>query len=310
MRRWPVPARAGGARQPGLPTGAQADARRSGCRRASDSPRTCGRPAHRAPGRPAGDQVQHPLVAAARPGPGGRGQGGDVGAVDEHARCRRARRPRRGGAPPSGAGARRCSRCSRGCGGSRAGAGRGRGPAAPPAAGSRVGRRRGPVGSGLFRRPPSEPGVRLSPHPALQCLDVAWSRCRVRAVRVDGGVAGVADDQGLATACGHHLDPWRGSSARPGSVEVLAGADVVDLDAVARSRRARRSSARSRSSSSVRSFQTACGAGRRGRASLSQRARCRPSARPAAACPSRSTLHLEAPGVGRRASGCVVRKRA
>src|SRR5215213_11782171 len=41
---------------------------------------------------------------------------------------------------------------------------------------SRVGRRRGTGCPALFRRPPSEPGVRLSPHPALR-----WtSRCAGR----------------------------------------------------------------------------------------------------------------------------------
>jgi hypothetical protein len=43
---------------------------------------------------------------------------------------------------------------------------------ATPATERRVGSRRGPACAGLFRQPPSEPDLRLSPHPALQCLTV------------------------------------------------------------------------------------------------------------------------------------------
>jgi hypothetical protein len=44
----------------------------------------------------------------------------------------------------------------------------------------------------------------------------------------DDFVAGAADDQGLAAAYGHPRGPFRQVLA-PGGVEVLQGADVVDL---------------------------------------------------------------------------------
>src|SRR5262249_30317145 len=83
----------------------------------------------------------------------------------------------------------------------------------------RVGRRRGPTFAGLFQRPPTEPGMPLSKHPALQCRSGRGAHpCELS--RVDDGVAVVTDDQGLTMACSHLLAPGRDQFAAM-SLEVL-----------------------------------------------------------------------------------------
>jgi hypothetical protein len=69
-----------------------------------------------------------------------------------------------------------------------------------------VARQRGPAFAGLFRRPPTEPGVPLSKHPALQYLLLDRDAHSRGVTRMDSDVAVVASDESLSMACGHFLD--------------------------------------------------------------------------------------------------------
>src|SRR5512132_745987 len=79
----------------------------------------------------------------------------------------------------------------------------------------------------LFRWPPAERRMRLSPHGALRRFGprfLPWP-CSV----VDAVVAGAADDQGLATAVGHLPGPAGLVRPVPG-LEVFQPPDLVGLD--------------------------------------------------------------------------------
>ena len=89
-----------------------------------------------------------------------------------------------------------------------------------------VGRRRVAPCGALFRRPPSEPDVTLSRHPALQWL---FLLARFPTAVVGVQMAGAADHEGLTPTGRHDLYPlWLFPLAF--DVQVAKGADVVDFD--------------------------------------------------------------------------------
>jgi hypothetical protein len=78
----------------------------------------------------------------------------------------------------------------------------------------------------LFQRPPTEPDGPVSEHPALRrLLRVGCSGVS----GMDGGVAGLADHEGLPSPPRHEAHPGRGVG-QPRWVELGERADVVDLD--------------------------------------------------------------------------------
>src|SRR5262249_18896072 len=83
-------------------------------------------------------------------------------------------------------------------------------------------------GRALFQPPPSEPGLRLSPHPALQCSP---DRGSVVAAAVDLSMARLANYERLSPPRDHH---GFAGCLRPSTIlaEVRELADVVDLNPV------------------------------------------------------------------------------
>ena len=116
------------------------------------------------------------------------------------------------------------------------------------------------------------------------------------ATGVDGGVAVAADDQGLAMARGHLLDPGR--RGRPScALEVLQAPHVVDLDVRPASRTARRCRPGAvRAAPSGRSRRAAVG--RRGRRPCRHGARSPPQCVPPAAASLRAPPRPGAPCAG------------